>query len=742
MRKFTLFLALSVFVFVPLQSQISKEQIKWILPKYSLSPADMAGDTLIMIDGSFVFVYKIDSDTILYWYLIPKLWKNFGIKYSNYDSRLHLTYLTTDTLLVHEFHSIDSGIVSKISLTFEYNKYPNIVYFDFKNGILYNNTKDNNLLILNYSIGDTLFNFSTDAAEFEDLVYSFSVYPENRYCAILGGKNIYLLNLKTMKIEKSYSFYSYPSHKIKISPDDKYIIRFGYDNTCDVVDIENDTINRNKVVGKTSQIEFISNSKNFLLREGSWILKYKLPEPSVEERETIANTLGSYFIVTNYQGQESLVIKPSGSKYFGSLYLNFIDTLGPRKRLYISPTLYFYPVGKEHLNFFLGSNANIYSALFNVKDGKFSGFFEAPISFSRIGYSVEFPYYYFVSNDTIYVADIFTHQKVKNIVLEKPKYNQIQFSNDFKYLLYRSYAEGDTCFKILDVEKNKVLYEFASDSGCIEPNENFSLSGYMLIQLGKFSKDARYFGFTYRKEEYSSPIFSVLDLEKGQILYNELIQSPFSFDFGDYGTDELFINNGSLQIRKINLKTNETFTFPEIFPIGSTRTRLINQPQTDYLVQIIERLPSSYICFLNKTNGKIEKYYQLIIDSLVINEAMLYFYFNEYYHLFFWSSSYPFFALWDTLATVASIEPQPNPDLTDNSFTVIYPNPVVEDFLTIYFPEEDSTEEISIIDVFGRLCKIVKAELGIPIVKVDVSSLPAGFYFLKYKGEIQKFVKY
>ena len=738
----TIFLNL---IFAYVFCQIPREQVKWILPQ-KVYPADMAGDTLIIMttDVPFVFVYNIPSDTMVYWYTIPKLRKYYKIEYDKETSKLAMTYLTKDTTLIFELHSFESGIVSKFSLKFEKNKFPSACYFDHKKEILYSLTNDFNFLILNLANNDTLFNFFEDMIEAEDLAYSFTLSDNRKFCGLLCGKKVYMLNLENYKIEKSYSLFSYPTHQVKISPNNKYIVRFGYDNTCDLIDTENDTIYKGKVVGKSNQIEFTNDSKYLLVREINSpfnLLKYKLPDLTIEERELIATT-SDYFLKTQFEGKESLIIRPyqpAESLYHG-IYLYYPDTIGPRKLLYISTSDNFYPCGQKHL-IFVQHDLRLPMPVRNSNDGRLVGFLNPPIPINRLNFSTVFPYYYYSLNDTIWVADLFTNQIVKYVPLKNHNPRVIQFSNDLKYLVYRANSESDTCFKILNTETMEIVFEFKSEQNCILP-QPFFLQGvyFRLADYVRFSKDSRYFGFTYRKSEDTPPIFAIVDIEKGQVIFNEFYQSPFTFTFGEYGSDEVYIQNSSMQIRKVNLKNNEIFSFPEISPISSNMCQILNRPDSDYLVQIVFKMDLTYMLVFNKTNGKIEKITQLIIDSFLVGSVLSKCYFNELYSLFYPNyPSFPIFAFWDSLTTVALVENRNMPKSEEK--ITIYPNPA-KDILIIVFEENTQMPNgVEVIDILGRSRIKVQKQPQTNFFQIDVSSLSPGIYFVKINSRIYKFIK-
>jgi len=742
MRRFTFAISTFLILAVPsLLCQIPKEQVKWILPKKAY-PAGMAGDTLLIMttDLPFVFVYNINSDSVIYWHPLSKFWKFYKIEFDNETFNLALTYLTKDTTLTFELHSFELGIVSSLTLKFEKNKFPAQCYYDFKKNILYSLTNDFNFFVINLSNSDTLFNFFEDESEAEDLVYSFSLSDDKKLCGILGGKRLYLLDLENYKIEKTYSLISYPTHRIRISPGNKYVVHFGYDNTCDLIDLEKDTIYKSKVVGRSGQIEFTNDNKYLLVPEftSSTLFKYKIPDLTIEDREAIAKT-STGFLKTQFEGNEALIISPNDADFKG-LYVYYIDTLGPRKLLYISTVNNFYPCGQKNL-IFVQQSPKGYPIIRNSKDGKLAGFFRPPTALNNINFSTILPYYFYSSNDTIFVSELFSNQVVKHIQLKDHNPEVIQFSNDLKYLLFRSNSNTDTCFKILNTETMEIVYEFKSGEKCILPQIITTQGVYnRLFDYGRFSSDSKYFGFTYRKSADSPSIFAVVDLEKGDIIFYEFIQSPFAYSFGDFGSDEIFIQNGSMQIRKVNLKTNETFAFPEVSSFNASMCSLFNRPQSNYLVQLIPKMDVTYMLIFNKMDGKIEKMMSLFIDSVLINEFIMVFYFNELYSLFYPNfSSYPIFAFWDSLTTVATVE---NYGFhSPISRITICPNPVNDILVIILEDTLQTLNEIEVFDILGRSLLKSQNQTQKNFIQLNVSSLPPGVYFIKINYSMFKFIK-
>lgn len=233
---------------------------------------------------------------------------------------------------------------------------------------------------------------------------------------------------------------------------------------------------------------------------------------------------------------------------------------------------------------------------------------------------------------------------------------------------------------------------------------HYSVKGYARIAT-KILPLAKHYLYGFPEEdEFTLPanIKSADYVQKNQITleFNKpvILQDSCVYGLPDPGTAYMknsFFNeqNQSIKIDSVGSEKNKVFLY--LNPATSTVNRIT------YLPNIFSPIPSVYAgpWILNQTNPEIGAYsfYEFPVKPFQVKEE-----------------------------EEEEEEPEPEPAKR----FAIYPNPADEE-LSIEF-KQDLTYTISIRDLYGR--QIQKLEFSGNILKRDISTLPAGVYFLTIKS--------
>ncbi len=744
-----------------LECSTQEHKIKWIRPTNPgpddswISPVALAGDTLFFYQGSYVYVWDWKLDSTLYWYRISNLMKYIEIKFLKETNTILLVYLSNDTSLIVEAHRIDKGKISEFSMKFTKDEYPIMGSFEHTGQNFYFISNNFNFKVLNVATFDTLFNFSLAYPDNDDLVYSLTMSKDGNYCGLLGGKNLYIFNLQNLSIEKRLELRSFPYYKLKFSNDNRYILRYGGDEKLKIIDISNDTSYSINFPGKVENIEFISDNKTILVVEffpspkpyqsKAYLSLYDFPEIDTSKKFVIGE-LGLNFwigIVENQQEEKILAFPPE--LYFNrSLYLFDPKKFGPQQRIF-TPITYTNLIGERYLGGGNPLTSRVF--LFDLKDGKFiqdSKIFTDSIPFK---FSSSLPVYYYFRNDTIFIRDIFSNQIINYYSLGNKTFTNFEISDDLNFLFADIPSKNDSCFKILSLPEFEQVFSFSKKEKCLEPIPFFTIN-HLLNKSIILSKDNKYVAFIYNERELMSPdIFSVYNLEKKTIIYSEMVSEPFSFEFGDYNSDELFICNNGIQIKRVNLETGEEFVFPDVSPFAHSKENniILNRPDSKYLIQCFSG--NSKICIFDKTLGKIQKIIDLGEISYVLGEknsepilrgALLYFQpkFSLLICLFLYS---PVIAIEDSTLIVLGFNEESK--FSSCRFKVLQ-NPVNNELEIIVLDADQKANQIELVDIMGTVLKTIDINYNKNYYKINVSSLNDGIYFVKIGDKVEKFIKF